>query len=128
VRLLLGQPFDLDAFYRWRAADPVVARLAKALAGFRPPLAPNPFESLVTSITAQQVSLFAAFAIRNRFIERYGIRAKHAYSFPTRNSSRGQRRTISSHSGSRAARPSTWSGSRARISTSTALRSCRTRR
>jgi DNA-3-methyladenine glycosylase II len=85
VRVLLGELFDLDAFYRWsRRADPVVRRLAEALAGFRPPLAPNPFESLVTSITAQQVSLFAAFSIRNRFIERYGIRAKHAYSFPTR--------------------------------------------
>jgi DNA-3-methyladenine glycosylase II len=85
VRVLLGQPFDLDAFYRWsRRADPVVRRLAKALAGFRPPLAPNPFESLVTSITAQQVSLFAAFAIRNRFIERYGERAELAYEFPAR--------------------------------------------
>jgi DNA-3-methyladenine glycosylase II len=85
VRVLLGEPFDLDAFYRWaRRADPVVRRLAKALAGFRPPLAPNPFESLVTSITAQQVSLFAAFAIRNRFVERYGERAEHAYAFPTR--------------------------------------------
>src|SRR5581483_5509625 len=54
------------------------------LAGFRPPLAPGPFESLVTSITAQQVSLFAAFAIRNRMIERYGERGEHAYSFPAR--------------------------------------------
>ena len=48
VRMLLGEPFDLDAFYRWsRRADPVVRRLAKALAGFRPPLAPDPFEMLV---------------------------------------------------------------------------------
>jgi DNA-3-methyladenine glycosylase II len=37
----------------------------------------------VTSITAQQVSLFAAFAIRNRLIERFGVRAGHAYAFPT---------------------------------------------
>jgi DNA-3-methyladenine glycosylase II len=85
IRLLLGLPFDLTAFYGWaRRADPVVRSLAKALAGFRPPLAPSPFESLVTSITAQQVSLFAAFAIRNRMIERYGERGEHAYSFPTR--------------------------------------------
>jgi DNA-3-methyladenine glycosylase II len=84
---LLGLPFDLDGFGRWaraRRADPVVRRLARALAGFRPPLAPGPFESLVTSISAQQVSLFAAFAIRNRVIERYGERGEHAYSFPTR--------------------------------------------
>ena len=36
------------------------------------PLAPEPFETLVTSITAQQVSLRAAIAIRNRLIDRYG--------------------------------------------------------
>src|SRR5262245_935423 len=85
VGTLLGLPFDLAGFARWaRRADAVVRRLARALAGFRPPLAPSPFESLVTSITAQQVSLFAAFAIRNRLIERYGARGESAYSFPTR--------------------------------------------
>jgi DNA-3-methyladenine glycosylase II len=47
-------------------------------------MAPDPFESLVTSITAQQVSLNSAFAIRNRLIERFGVRAEHAYVFPAR--------------------------------------------
>jgi DNA-3-methyladenine glycosylase II len=85
VRTLLGEPFDLAAFYRWGdGADPVVRRLARALAGFRPPLSPDPFEMLVGAITAQQVSLFAAFAIRNRFAERFGERAELAYAFPTR--------------------------------------------
>ncbi len=85
VLTLLGAPFDLAGFYAWaRRADPVVRRLASAIAGFRPPLAPDPFESLVGSITAQQVSLHAAFAIRNRLVERYGERAEHAYAFPTR--------------------------------------------
>jgi DNA-3-methyladenine glycosylase II len=53
------------------------------LAGFRPPIAPDPFEALVSSITAQQVSLHAAFSIRNRFVERFGVRGEHAYAFPT---------------------------------------------
>jgi DNA-3-methyladenine glycosylase II len=83
VSQLLGLPFDLDSFYR-AAADPIVRDLITRLSGFRPPLAPDPFESLVTSISAQQVSLFAAFAIRNRLIERFGERAVHAYAFPTR--------------------------------------------
>ncbi len=83
VRKLLGAEFDLDAFYAWARKDPVLGRLTKALAGFRPPLAPDPFETLVTSITAQQVSLYAAFAIRNRLIERYGRRVGLAYTFPT---------------------------------------------
>jgi DNA-3-methyladenine glycosylase II len=83
VRKLLGAEFDLEAFYAWARRDRVLRRLTKALAGFRPPLAPDPFETLVTSITAQQVSLFAAFAIRNRLIERYGRRVGRAFSFPT---------------------------------------------
>src|SRR5207249_10169891 len=35
------------------------------------------------SITPQQVSLHAAFAIRNRLIQRFGRRVGEAYSFPT---------------------------------------------
>ncbi len=85
VATLLGASFDLDAFDAWaRGADPVLARLATALAGFRPPLAPDPFEALVTSITAQQISLRAAAAIRNRFSERYGRPGVHAIAFPSR--------------------------------------------
>ena len=80
---LLGAPFDLGAFYAWAEDDPVLHGLTRQLAGFRPPLAPDPFETLVTSITAQQVSLFAAFAIRNRLIERFGRRVGQAYAFPT---------------------------------------------
>ena len=82
VRKLLGAEFDLGAFYEWARRDPVLRPLTKRLAGFRPPLAPDPFETLVTSITAQQVSLFAAFAIRNRLIERFGRRVGQAYTFP----------------------------------------------
>jgi DNA-3-methyladenine glycosylase II len=83
VRKLLGAEFDLDAFYAFAATQPVLAGLAEELRGLRPPIAVEPFESIVTSITAQQVSLYAAFAIRNRLIERYGRRVGQAYSFPT---------------------------------------------
>jgi DNA-3-methyladenine glycosylase II len=84
VQFLLGLGFDLDAFYAWAAREPVLARLVAALAGFRPPLQPDPFEALVTSITAQQVSLQSAFAIRSRFVERLGVRGVHAVAFPAR--------------------------------------------
>ena len=85
VRTLLGADFDLDAFMGFaQLADGALSALVAQLRGLRPPMAPDPFESLVTSITAQQVSLHAAFAIRNRLIERFGIRAEHAYSFPAR--------------------------------------------
>jgi len=83
VRKLLGAEFNLPAFYAWARGEPVLARLTRLLVGFRPPLAPDPFETLVTSITAQQVSLHAAFAIRGRLIQRFGRRVGKAYSFPT---------------------------------------------
>jgi 3-methyladenine DNA glycosylase/8-oxoguanine DNA glycosylase len=82
VMTLLGTPFDLKGFYAW-ASGPMV-ELTRRLRGFRPPLQPEPFEALVTSITAQQVSLFAAVAIRNRLIERFGERIGESWAFPTR--------------------------------------------
>jgi DNA-3-methyladenine glycosylase II len=82
VLTLLGAPFDLPGFYAW-AAGPM-RTLTERLHGFRPPLQPNAFEALVTSITAQQVSLFSAVAIRNRLIERFGEQIGDAWAFPTR--------------------------------------------
>jgi 3-methyladenine DNA glycosylase/8-oxoguanine DNA glycosylase len=84
VRKLLGAEFDLDAFYAFAATDPVLAGVVQAVRGLRPPVAPDPFESLVTSITAQQVSLHSAFAIRSRMIERFGVPLGRVYAFPTR--------------------------------------------
>jgi len=84
VAAVLGLPFDLDSFYAWAAADDVLARAVHRLRGFRPTLAPDPFEMLVGAITAQQVSLFAAVAIRNRMIEAFGRQFGHVWEFPSR--------------------------------------------
>lgn len=84
VLTLLGAPFDLDAFRAFAVTEPVLSRVVAALPGLRPPLAPDPFESLVTSVTAQQVSLHAAFAIRNRLIVAFGRETGRVYAFPTR--------------------------------------------
>jgi 3-methyladenine DNA glycosylase/8-oxoguanine DNA glycosylase len=81
---LLGVEFDLDAFSDWASGDDVLAAIVDRLRGFRPPLVPDPFEMLVGAITAQQVSLFSATAIRNRLIERFGERHDRAWAFPTR--------------------------------------------
>ncbi|HET9674551.1 MAG TPA: hypothetical protein VFP31_07025 [Gaiellaceae bacterium] len=83
VAHVLGAPFDLHGFYSFAESDRVLARLVHQLRGLRPPLNPDPYETLVTSITAQQVSLFSAFAVRNRLIERFGVQAGRAWSFPT---------------------------------------------
>jgi len=84
ARALVGLAFELDPFYAWAAEHDDLAAIVPRLAGFRPPLTPDPFEMLVGAITAQQVSLFAALAIRNRFVERFGVRASQAWSFPAR--------------------------------------------
>jgi DNA-3-methyladenine glycosylase II len=85
VLKLLGAEFELEPFYRWAVErQPVIADLTVQLAGFRPPLQPDPFEALITSITAQQVSLFSAVAIRNRLIERFGMQVGRVWAFPLR--------------------------------------------
>ncbi|MDP9318819.1 MAG: hypothetical protein M3O94_07060, partial [Actinomycetota bacterium] len=64
----LGASFDLESF---AAAYPAIFARAP---GFRPPLSAEPFEALVIAVTAQQISLRAACAIRNRFVRRFGRR------------------------------------------------------
>lgn len=84
VAWLLGASLDLQGFWAWAAAEPALATLAESLSGYRPPLVADPWEMLVTSITAQQVSLHSAFAVRSRLIERFGERYQEAWSFPSR--------------------------------------------
>jgi 3-methyladenine DNA glycosylase/8-oxoguanine DNA glycosylase len=84
VEKLLGREFELEPFVAWAGAEPVLAPIVERLAGFRPPLVPDPFEGLVTSISAQQVSLRSASAIRSRLIERLGVRSGLTFAFPTR--------------------------------------------
>ncbi len=84
VLQLLGAPHDLEGFAAFVAAsgDPVLQGLQARFPGFRPPLAPDPFEALVTAITAQQVSLFSALAVRNRLIAAYGEPGRRAGAAP----------------------------------------------
>ena len=81
---LLGASLDLEGFWAWAAVEPVLAAVREPLAGYRPPLVPDPWEMLVTLITAQQVSLHSAFAVRSRFIERFGVAHRVAWAFPSR--------------------------------------------
>lgn len=84
VRRFLGASFDLAGLASFALSDPVLERVVVALRGLRPALVPDPFEMLVGSVTAQQVSLHAATAIRARLVTHYGTRHERAYAFPTR--------------------------------------------
>ena len=78
------EQLDLDAFRAWAEHEAVLADVVARVPGFRPTLTPNRFEALVIAITAQQVSLQAAAAIRARFVARYGARHEVACEFPAR--------------------------------------------
>ena len=84
VRRYLGEPFELDAFAAFAVTEPVLAELSLRFAVSVRCSSRDPFEALVTSITAQQISLRAAFSIRNWLIESFGERHEVAYEFPTR--------------------------------------------
>ncbi len=79
---LLGGSFDLDGFV---LAHPDVAARSP---GFRPPLLADPFEMLVTAVTAQQISLRAAAMMRAGLVRRFGTAVSHDgvewWRFPTR--------------------------------------------
>ncbi len=68
----LAESIDRAPLLELAAADPVVAALVERYPGLRPPLQRDPFQSLITSITAQQVNLSWATTTRSRLIEAYG--------------------------------------------------------
>ncbi len=72
VRTMLGAGDRVDAFERDVAADPTLAPLLAPLRGLRQARWPSGFETLVTSITAQQVNLTFAYAIRARLVRGFG--------------------------------------------------------
>src|SRR5262245_59737898 len=86
VRHIFGLDFDLPGFYRMAKADPALASLVDPLYGLRPTLTPGGLEMLVGAITAQQVNLAFAFALRARLIRRYGeplaIAGETVHAFP----------------------------------------------
>ncbi|MDH3731661.1 MAG: hypothetical protein OES13_11160 [Acidimicrobiia bacterium] len=57
-------------------SDRVIAGALAARPGYRPPMTSDLVESLVTSITAQQVNLTWAGTTRRRLVERYGQRRR----------------------------------------------------
>ena len=86
VRRIFGLDFDLPGFYRMAKADPALAPLVEPLYGLRPTLTPTALEMLVGAITAQQVNLAFAFALRASLVRRFGVPmtvgGETVYAFP----------------------------------------------
>lgn len=84
---ILGLEFPLEEFYAFAQNDPVLRELTARFRGLRPTLSSNLFEMMVTSISAQQINLQFAFAVRSRLVRRYGEKLQHNgetyFAFPT---------------------------------------------
>ncbi len=87
ARKILGLDFPLAAFYQFAKSDLILQELTQKFHGFRPTLSTTPFESIVTSITAQQINLQFAFKVRSRLVRSYGeklnIGGRAYFAFPT---------------------------------------------
>lgn len=68
----LGGSIDRRPLEVLAASDATVASLVERFPGHRPPFVTDPLESLITSVTAQQVNLSWALTTRRRLVERFG--------------------------------------------------------
>ena len=83
----LGLSFPLEGFYAFASGDPVLSSAVKRHHGLRPNLQVDPFEMIVSSITAQQINLGFAYTVRSRLVAEYGephvFDGETHYAFPT---------------------------------------------
>ncbi|MXW05164.1 MAG: DNA-3-methyladenine glycosylase 2 family protein [Gemmatimonadetes bacterium] len=86
---ILGLSFPLQAFYAFASGDPVLATAVENNHGLRPNLQVDPFEMIVSSITAQQINLGFAYTVRSRLVAEFGephvFGGETHYAFPTPN-------------------------------------------
>ncbi len=84
---VLGLGFPLQAFYDFALQDPVLTSSVERHHGLRPNLQVDPFEMIVSSITAQQINLGFAYTVRGRLVAEYGetrqFDGETYYAFPT---------------------------------------------
>lgn len=78
----LSAELDLRPFYRLAASHPVLGPITRRLRGVKPLRPASLFEMAVVAITEQQVSLAAAYHIRQRLIDRFGARRGLHRAFP----------------------------------------------
>ena len=82
VRWLMSADLDLRPFYRLVAPHPIMGPVSRSLNGLKPLRPLSLFEMVVIAITEQQLSLAAAFHIRERLITRFGTPFEELWIFP----------------------------------------------
>lgn len=85
LRTALGLEVDLGPFYRLAHRDDRLAALARRFAGLKPPVMPTVFETVVSGIACQQLSLIAGMHLLARLARAYGapLAGRHAFPRPT---------------------------------------------
>lgn len=87
IRYRLGEHLEFGALGELSKSDGVVAELTARFPGLRPPMNPDPFETLIGAISAQQVNLTWAATTRRRLIEAtstlYSLDDVAVWQFPT---------------------------------------------
>lgn len=86
VQRMLGTDVDLQPWFRAVESVPWMKAFAQRVRGLKPPRYPTMWEALCHSIVFQQISIHAAGAIMQRFVEATGTPAAHdgitLYPFP----------------------------------------------
>ncbi|HEX7363780.1 MAG TPA: DNA-3-methyladenine glycosylase [Dehalococcoidia bacterium] len=82
VEWSLFTELDLKPFYHLVSKNPKLAWLTQKLYGLKPSRPATLFEMAVTAITEQQISLAAAYQIRNRVVQRFGKPVEDLLVFP----------------------------------------------
>jgi DNA-3-methyladenine glycosylase II len=72
IKAQFSTDLDLTPFYARARADPVLSRLCAHFRGVRIPQAPTVFETLISAILKQQVSLSFAHQVKRALIGAYG--------------------------------------------------------
>ena len=85
--VMFRSSFDFNRFRKVTRKDRLMNIVAREVRGLRPIAPPTIFEALVIAITEQQISLYAAIAIRSRLVKTYGesvsFEGRRFYAFPT---------------------------------------------
>lgn len=80
---ILHTDLDLRPFYRLARRYASLEPIILSLRGLVPMRTPSLFVMAVTAITEQQISLVAAFRIRERMVQSYGEKTDGLWAFPT---------------------------------------------
>jgi 3-methyladenine DNA glycosylase/8-oxoguanine DNA glycosylase len=83
VRWLVSADLDLRPFYGLAASHPIMGAVVRSLPGLKPLRPATLFEMAIIAITEQQLSLAAAFHIRTRLVERFGVPLGDIWVFPS---------------------------------------------